>query len=113
MQELRPMLKDSPFRKEALSRHILPNSGTMIGVSTTLVGLVKIAEGQIGKSHVDEYAALTSLIFQVSALASYMSIRHADRPRLSERLELVADQSFLIGLVSITIISVFFAYEVI
>ena len=31
----------------------------MIGVCTTLVGLVKIAEAQIGPSHVDEAVSLT------------------------------------------------------
>ena len=30
--------------EDSLSRHILPNSGTMVGVCTTLIGLVKIAE---------------------------------------------------------------------
>ncbi len=85
----------------------------MIGVSTTLIGLVKIAEYRMGQSHVDEYAALASLVFLVSALASYISIRNSERPKLSERLELIADQCFLIGLVALVLISVFFAYEVI
>ncbi len=85
----------------------------MIGVSTTLIGLVKIAEYRMGQSHVDEYAALASLVFLVSAMASYVSIRSSHRPQLSERLELVADQCFLIGLVTLASISVFFAYEVI
>ncbi len=85
----------------------------MIGVSATLVGLVKIAEARLGPSHVDEYAALTTVLFLISAISSYIAMRHADRKRLSGRCELIADQTFLIGLVSLAAISIFFAYEII
>jgi hypothetical protein len=97
----------------ALSRHILPTSGTMIGICTTLIGLVKIVEGRIGPSRVDEYAALASLFFMASAATSYLSIRYVNHPRLSKRLEATADQCFLVGLLSIVVIGLFFAYEVI
>lgn len=100
-------------RREALASHILPVSATMIGVCATLIGLVKLAEGKIGPSHVDEYAALTAVIFLASALASYLSIRFSDRPRLSARIEQIADLIFLIGLVGITLVATLFAYEVI
>jgi hypothetical protein len=99
--------------QRALSKHILPSSGTMIGVCATLTGLVKLAEPHIGASRVDEYAALASLLFLASALASYVSIRHPDRRQLSERCEIVADQCFLAGLIGIAGITLFFAYEVI
>ncbi len=48
---------ETTARRE-LSKHILPNSGTLIGVCATLIGLVKVAEAHIGPSRVDEYAAL-------------------------------------------------------
>ena len=99
--------------QRALSKHILPSSGTMIGVCATLIGLVKLAEPHIGPSRVDEYAALASLLFLASAIASYISIRHPDRARLSERCEIVADQCFLAGLIGIAGITLFFAYQVI
>ena len=99
--------------QRALSKHILPSSGTMIGVCATLIGLVKLAEPHIGASRVDEYAALASMLFLASAIASYISIRHPDRPHLSERCEIVADQCFLAGLIGIAGITLFFAYEVI
>src|ERR1700759_2984851 len=109
------MSDDKPAADEerSLSKHILPSSGTMIGVCATLIGLVKLAEAHIGPSRVDEYAALASLLFLASAIASYISIRHPDRPRLSERSEAIADQCFLAGLIGIAIITLFFAYEVI
>jgi hypothetical protein len=102
-----------PPARQGLSRHILPNSGTMIGVATTLIGLVKIAEGRIGPSHVDEYAALAALVFLISAIASYISIRQSHHAKLSERLEVIADQSFLVGLAAISAIALLFAYEII
>jgi len=99
--------------RPALSRHILPNSGTMIGVCTTLIGLVKVVEAHIGPSRVDEYAALASLLFLASAITSYISIRHPGKPGFGTRCEIIADQCFLAGLLAIAVISGLFAYEVI
>ncbi|HEX7790034.1 MAG TPA: hypothetical protein VF467_05830 [Afipia sp.] len=96
-----------------LSRHILPTSATMIGICTTFIGLVKVAESKIGPSHVDEYAALTALLFLISAATSYLSIRYSRKIELSTRCEALADQFFVIGLFSITIIAMLFAYEAI
>ena len=96
-----------------LSRHILPSSGTMIGVCTGLIGLVKIVETQAGPSRVDEFAALTALLFLFSALASYTSIRFEQYAALSGRLERAADAVFLAGLVAIVGIALFFAFEMI
>jgi hypothetical protein len=107
-------MQNNDLREDrALSQHILPSSGTMVGVCVTLIGLVKIAEGRIGPSQVDEYVALTALLFLASAVASYVSIRHPEHPRLSTRCERIADQCFLVGLISVTLIALFFAYEVI
>ncbi|URD35257.1 hypothetical protein M6G65_22390 [Methylobacterium tardum] len=99
--------------EEGLSRHILPNAGTMVGVCTTLIGLVKIAEGRIGPSHVDEAAALTAILFLASAIASYLSIRLAAESGLAIRLERCADIAFVLGLISLSVIAILFAYETI
>jgi hypothetical protein len=100
-------------RNDTLASHILPASATMIGVCATLIGLVKLAEAKHGSSHVDEYAALTAVTFLGSALMSYLSIRWADRLKLSAWVEQVADIIFLVGLVGITLVATLFAYEVI
>ena len=100
-------------RSETLASHILPVSGTMIGVCVTLIGLVKIAQARHGSSHVDEYAAIAAVTFLASALTSYLSIRCSNRPRLSTRIERAADLIFLGGLVGITLVATLFAYEVI
>ena len=59
-------------RADSLASHILPVSGTMIGVCTTLIGLVKLAEAKYGPSDVDEYAAIAAVTFLASALTSYL-----------------------------------------
>jgi hypothetical protein len=100
-------------RNRSLSTHILPASGTMIGVCTTLIGLVKVIEVKNVPSHVDEYAALASLFFLASAIASYISMQQTGHPRFSNKCELVADRCFLVGLVSIALIAILFAHEVI
>lgn len=105
--------KDKPVVEKALAQHILPTSGTMIGICTTLIGLVKIVEGRIGPSRVDQYAACASLFFLVSAVTSYLSIRYCHRIRFSKGLERVADYFFLLGLLAITAIGLLFAYEAI
>jgi hypothetical protein len=97
----------------SLSRHILPSAGTLLGVCATLIGLVKLVGPKIGPTHVDQYAALTAVIFLTSAAASYVSIRHAHRPALSRRCELIADRCFMLGLVAITLIALLFAYEIV
>ena len=73
----------------------------------------RVTREAVDLPYADEYAALASLLFLASAIASYISIRHPDRPRLSERSESLADQCFLAGLIAIAIITLFFAYEVI
>jgi hypothetical protein len=111
----RIMIEDSrPSNDErTLSKHILPSSGTMIGVCATLIGLVKLAEARIGPSRVDEYTALASLLFLASAIASSISIRYPDRPQTNERCEAIANRCFLAGLIGLAAITLFFAYEVI
>ena len=94
-------------------RHILPTASTMIGVSTTLIGLVKIVEARIGPSHVDEYAGCATVLFMLSAVNSYLSGRFETRARVSDVFEHVADALFVVGLVLISGIALFFAYELI
>jgi hypothetical protein len=100
------------IRRE-LSNHILPASGTMIGVCTTLIGLVKVVETRLGPSHVDEYVSLATVVFVFSAIASYIAIRYASWPRVSTHFERAADYAFLLGLLSVAVIAVLYAYEAI
>jgi len=100
-------------RQRELAKEILPASGTMIGVCTTLIGLVKVVEMQFGPSRVDEYVSLDAVVFVISALAAYAAIRYAHRPKLRGFFERAADLTFLAGLLGIAAIAVLYAYEAI
>ena len=50
-------------------------------------------------------------MFLLSALASYVSIRINNRPRLSAALERLADACFVIGLCALAVVSFFFTWE--
>jgi len=100
-------------RMSGLSQHILPSAATMIGVCTTLIGLVKIVEAQSGPSHVDECAALNAALFLVSAAASYFSMRMPSGSEGAAKLEVTADICFVLGLLCLCLIATLFAYETI
>jgi hypothetical protein len=116
IREREQKMRSAPESGEAsryLSTHILSASVVMIGVSTTLIGLVKVARAHMGPTRADQFAGLVALLFLFSAVTSYLSIRYADRASLSQRCECIADQVFVCALVAIAAIAVFFAYEVI
>lgn len=97
--------------EKRLTQHILPVAGTMLGICTTLIGLVKILESQTTTSRVDEFGGLVGALFMFSAMASYAAVRTEARRTLSLRLERVADLFFLLGLAGLAALSLFFAYE--
>lgn len=97
-----------------LAQTILPSSGTMIGICTTLIGLVKIVEGRTGPSQADEYGALINVAFLASAILSYLSIRLSTRnASIARKLERVADVFFILGLISLVGLAGVFAFEVV
>lgn len=96
-----------------LSSHILINSATMVGACLTAIGLVKVVEvGKLGHSYVDELLAVSVVIFTVAGLLSYLSMRYAGKRRAA-RLELMADNLFLGGMVLMAVCAVLFAFEVV
>ena len=97
-----------------LSRSILPSSGTMIGICTTLIGLVKLNERNGAASQVDEYGSMIAIAFLVSAILSYVSMRLSGRrPSIARKCERTADGFFLVGLVCLVGLAATFAFEVI
>lgn len=98
-----------------LSSHILGASVVMIGVATTLIGLVKVARPHMGATRADHYAGIAALLFLFSAGASYLSIsfRHGKHAGLGRTCERVADLLFIAGLIGLSAISIFYAFEVI
>ncbi|WP_407519937.1 hypothetical protein [Methylobacterium oryzisoli] len=101
----------SPRLGRGLSHHILPNAATMAGLCSTLIGLVKLGEADAMTRQADEMLAYITVLFVVSALCSYGSIRATSGAGRSERLEWIADVTFIIALVALAVVSLLFAHE--
>ncbi len=93
-----------------LSHHILPNSATMVGVCIMVISIVKSMAPGLTNYLIDKALAVDSLLFMLSALLSFSSIR---LQQSTERLERWAEMIFLIGLVSMTLITVVFSFEIV
>jgi len=93
-----------------LSHHILPNSATMVGACIMVISIVKSMGPSLTNYLIDKALAIDSLLFMISALLSFSSIR---LERSALRLECWAEILFLLGLVSMTLITVIFSFEII
>ena len=107
---LKPTLKRSNSSNNDLSHHILPNSATMVGVCIMVISIVKSMAPDLANYLIDKGLAIDSLLFMISALLSFSSIRS---DQATDRLERWAEIIFLLGLVSMTLITVVFSFEVI
>ncbi len=92
-----------------LSHHILPNSATMVGVCIMVISIVKSLHPDLENYLIDKTLAIDSVLFMLSALLSFSSIRAG---RSSDNLERWAEIVFLLGLVSMTLITVLFSFEI-
>lgn len=93
-----------------LSHHILPNSATMVGVCIMVISIVKNQPTDMVSYLTDKALAIDSLLFTLSALLSFLSIR---LERASIGLERWAEVIFILALVSMTLIAVIFSFEII
>ena len=81
----------------------------MVGASITVISIVKSMHPDIANYVIDKALAIDSVLFMVSAFLSFSSMR-ADK--YSAHLERWAEIMFLIGLGSMTIITVLFSFEI-
>jgi hypothetical protein len=93
-----------------LSHHILPNSATMVGVCIMVISIVKSQPSDMVSYLIDKALAIDSLLFTISALLSFLSIR---LERVTVGLERWAEMIFILGLVSMTLIAVIFSFEIV
>ncbi len=92
-----------------LAGHILPTSATMVGVCMTVVSIIQILHLGHFATLVDRFLALDSLLFLLSALLSYLSLRR----RPAAALEAHADLAFMTGLTIMALCSVLLAFSLI
>jgi hypothetical protein len=96
-----------------LATQILVAGAAMVGVSLTLVGLIKIVQALAAVAVVaDNLLAASAIIFLFACLSSYFALRAstADRARFWLRF---ADTLFIVGLVTMLGVGVLFAIELI
>ena len=92
-----------------LSAHILPTSATMIGVCMTVLSIGHLGPGGGLRMVVDKLLAVNALVFLVSALLSFMSMRSQ---RLVARHEARAELVFIAGLGMLAMIAVVLAFAI-
>ena len=98
-----------PEDKKNISRHILPTASNMLGLCFLIFSIVKVNKfAQL--TLLDEMTAFSMLLFLISCLFSYASIRARSR---EARFERIADIFFMIGLISLTSITLIFVFEVV
>lgn len=91
-----------------VSRHILPVSSTMVGVCMTVISVMQLNPKNSMSTWVDGLLAINSLIFLISTILSYGSLRtEAD----TTKLEMIADFLFIFGMVMMVLISFLVAFE--
>lgn len=82
----------------------------MVGVCITVISIVKGMNLGVTNFLIDKALAIDSILFMTSALLSFSSIR-VQQSNLA--LERWAELLFLIGLVSMTLITVIFSFEIV
>lgn len=92
--------------------HILSAASTMLGVTTTLIGLIKLLETQTRAYSVDEAAGGVVVMFLFAAVLSYASIRVDVAPQMSRRMERLADALFVVGLACLAVLTIVFAWDI-
>lgn len=95
-------------RSNGLSAHILPTSATMIGVCLTALYISLLSPFSAGRVVVDKLLAVDALVFLISALLSFMSMRVRGR---AVRYESLAESVFIgaLGLLALGALVLAFA----
>ncbi|OIQ90940.1 hypothetical protein GALL_271450 [mine drainage metagenome] len=82
----------------------------MVGVCMTVVSIIRLLHLQHFATVVDRLLALDSVVFLISALLSYLSLRRSERGERAE-LEAYADGAFMTGLALMSICSILLAFS--
>ncbi len=95
-------------KESRLADYILPASIGMIGVCVTVISVTQLIPKYAISSLADEILAIDSLMFLVSAILSYVSVRHA---KAADKYERVSDIFFMLGLAILVIVGFIVSFE--
>jgi hypothetical protein len=102
-------MNQKEFTTSNIAGHILQTSSNLLGLCFLILSLIKINKIG-GTTLLDESLITPILLFFTSSILSYLSLRPGKK---SQKLEAWADKIFIIGLFSITLISVIFILKII
>ena len=84
------------------SQHILPTSANLLGICFLIFSIVRTSEMQ-DKSLLDDFCLVAVILFMISSVLSYISIRS---PKNSENYEKCADAIFITALAFLCFITI-------
>jgi hypothetical protein len=95
--------------RRGLSTHILPTSATMVGVCMTVLSIGHFGPGGELRMMGDKLLAVDALVFLVSAMLSFMSMRSH---HIGARYETRAEQIFIAGLGMLAMVALVMAFSI-
>ncbi len=99
--------------EEDLCIHIFTASAAMVGVCLTVIGLIRVVLSfHGGRTIADDILALDALLFLLSCLLSYFSLRTRSTRRMYI-VERLADGIFLTGLVLMAFVCGLIVFEMV
>jgi small-conductance mechanosensitive channel len=96
--------------EEDVCIHVFNVSAAMVGVCTTVIGLIRIVI-TLGKfdTIADDLLAADAIVFLLACFFSYWALRTRKKQRM-HKAERVADMLFLAGLALMVVVCLVFAY---
>ena len=101
--------RKSKSPRTGLSAHILPTSATMIGVCMTVLSIGHLGPSGEWRMVIDKLLAVDALVFLVSALLSFISLRSR---RSGSNYEAHAELVFIAGLGLLALGAVVLAFAI-
>ena len=95
--------------KKNISRHILPTSSNLLGLCFVILTFIKLSKIE-NESIIDEIMGALIIMFLISSVISYISMRTKKKSELYEK---IADFIFLAGLCLLTLVSSVIIFEVV
>ncbi|MEA9356181.1 hypothetical protein SHI21_08210 [Bacteriovorax sp. PP10] len=95
------------MKKEPLTHHILPTSSNLLGICFFILSYIKVGS-QSRTTLIDECVIIPIILFFVASVLSYISMRS---PTNNPRIERMADNVFMMGLLSLSLIAIILVLE--
>jgi len=97
-----PIFRSSERLDERLCRLICPIAAAMVGVCLTGIGILQVVVSVDQRAtFADDMLSADALLFLIALLSSYFALRLKSAKRLN-RLEQIADASFIVAMILMT-----------